>query len=80
MADIIQFSKARKSAKDARKQRERAEKEATAASNRVRFGRTGAEKKQARLEQERQTRLHEGKRREPGDDADTDKSEPSDQK
>ncbi|WP_185681127.1 DUF4169 family protein, partial [Parvibaculum sedimenti] len=39
MADIIQFSKARKDAKEDRKRRERAEKEARAASNRVRFGR-----------------------------------------
>ncbi|MFZ2469355.1 MAG: DUF4169 family protein [Parvibaculum sedimenti] len=63
MADIIQFSKARKDAKEDRKRRERAEKEARAASNRVRFGRTGADKKRAKLEQERQAGLHEGNRR-----------------
>ncbi len=63
MADIIQLSKARKDAKDDRKHRERAEKEARAANNRIRFGRTGADKRLAKLEQERQARLHEGNRR-----------------
>ncbi len=61
--NIVDFSKLRKSSKDDRKRRERAEKEARATANRVRFGRSGAEKKLAKREQERQARLHEGNRR-----------------
>lgn len=79
--NIVDFSRLRKNAREERKRRERAEKEAHAAANRVRFGRTGAEKKIAKLEHDRQTRLHEGNRRELKPDApagDDNKSGPED--
>jgi len=60
--NIIDLSKLRKNERDEKKRRERAEKETRAAANRVRFGRTGAEKRKAKLEHERQARLHEGNR------------------
>lgn len=66
--NIVDFSKLRKNAKDEKKRKARAEKEASAAANRVRFGRSGAERKLAKLEQDRKTRLHEGNRRETSPD------------
>lgn len=53
MGDLINLNKVRKD----RARREAAE---TAAANRVRFGRTGAEKAKARAESERDARRHEG--------------------
>lgn len=67
--NIVNFSKLRKTRRDEEKRRERALKEARAEANRVRFGRTGAEKKSSKLEQDRKARLHEGNRREPKPDA-----------
>ncbi len=61
--NIVDLSKLRKTSKEERKRRERADKEARAAANRVRFGRTGPEKKLAKIEQDRQKRLHESHRR-----------------
>jgi hypothetical protein len=60
MAEIVNLNKARKS-------RDRAAREAGAAANRVKHGRTGAEKLNDRREQERRRTLLEGARR---DDAD----------
>ncbi len=71
--NIVNFSSFRKTSRDERKRANRQQKEKTAAANRVRFGRTGAEKKQAKLEAERRARLLEGKKlgaREPEDAAD----------
>jgi hypothetical protein len=48
MGDLINLNKVRKEA------------EGTAAANRVRFGRTGAEKARARAESDRDARRHEG--------------------
>lgn len=70
--NIVNFSKLRKTRRDEEKRRERALKEVRAAANRVRFGRTGAEKKSSKLEQDRKARLHEGNRREPKPDAQAD--------
>jgi hypothetical protein len=53
MGDLINLNKARKA-------RARREAEETAAANRVRFGRTGAEKARARAETDRDARRHEG--------------------
>jgi len=44
-ANIVNFATFRKKAKDASKAQARKEKEAEAAANRARFGRSGAEKK-----------------------------------
>jgi len=60
MAEIINL-------RQARKQRDRQEKESRAAANRVRFGRTKAERRQARDEEARKARDLDGKRREEGD-------------
>lgn len=60
--NIVNFSSFRKTSRDEKKRTAKQEKEKTAAANRVRFGRTGAEKKQAKLEAERRARLHEGKK------------------
>ncbi|MGH2342066.1 DUF4169 family protein [Segnochrobactraceae bacterium EtOH-i3] len=57
MAEIINLRRARKD-------RARAEKEQTAADNRVRFGRTKAEKEKAALESDLASRRLEGHRRE----------------
>lgn len=70
--NIVNFSELRKKGRDDEKRRERALKEARAAANRVRFGRTGAEKKSSKLEQDRMARLHEGNRRKPEPDAQAD--------
>ncbi|HUD50262.1 DUF4169 family protein [Parvibaculum sp.] len=61
--NIVDLSRLRKTSKEQRKRREREEKEARAAANRVRFGRTGAEKKLAKTEESRIRRLHESHRR-----------------
>lgn len=58
MGDVIYLSRYRKA-------RERAEKEKQAEANRVRHGRTRAEKKAARHEQDKQAAELEGKRLEP---------------
>lgn len=71
--NIVNFSSFRKTSRDERKRAAKQEKEKTAAANRVRFGRTGAEKKQAKLEAERRARLLEGKKlgaNQPGNDPD----------
>ncbi|MFN3627246.1 MAG: DUF4169 family protein [Parvibaculum sp.] len=60
--NIVNFSAYKKTARDEKKRAAKQEKEKTAAANRVRFGRTGAEKKRAMLEAERRARLLEGKK------------------
>lgn len=60
--NIVNFSSFKKTSRDEKKRANRQQKEKTAAANRVRFGRTGAEKKQAKLEAERRARLLEGKK------------------
>ena len=71
--NIVNFSSFRKTSRDEKKRAAKQEKEKVAAANRVRFGRTGAEKKREKLEAERRARLLEGKKlgtREAGDNPD----------
>ena len=63
MGDVINLRQARKA-------RDRAEKEAQARENRTRFGRTGAEKRRDTDEAERGDRTHEGHRIEDTEDPD----------
>ena len=58
MADVISLSKARK-------QKARADKDATAAANRLQFGRTKAEKQKAAAEKAIAVRTIEAHKREP---------------
>lgn len=60
MADILSLSKARKA-------KARAQKEAAAAENRLKFGRTKDEKAQAALERERAAKSADEHRRQPPD-------------
>tara|TARA_R110002110_G_scaffold3104_7_gene15883 strand:- start:2070 stop:2330 length:261 start_codon:yes stop_codon:yes gene_type:complete len=59
--NIVDFSSIGKTARKERKRAAKKRQEASAAANRVRFGRSGAEKKIARLERERKARLLDGK-------------------
>ena len=61
---VIKIAQFQKIARDDKKERARREKEAQAAANRVRFGRTGAEKKLARTLKDKAAKAHEGLRRE----------------
>lgn len=63
--NIVNFAQFRKISRDDKKRREKLEKETQTAANRVKFGRTGLEKKLSRVARDRQTRELEGKRREP---------------
>ena len=58
MAEVINLNRARK-------QREKQQQQATAAANRVKFGRTGAEKRQERAERSRSDQALDGKRLDP---------------
>lgn len=60
--NIVNFSSYKKSVRDEKKRAAKKQKEETAAANRVRFGRTGAEKKREKTEAERRARLLEGKK------------------
>ena len=60
--NILNFARFRKISRDAKKSRDRNQKEEQAAANRVRFGRTGAEKKTTRLNSQNEDRKHEGLR------------------
>ncbi|MCE9650833.1 MAG: DUF4169 family protein [Parvibaculum sp.] len=62
--NILNFARFRKISREEKKQRDRKQKEADAAANRVRFGRTGSEKKLTRILQERDSKAHDGLRRE----------------
>jgi len=57
--------KAKKSGKKAKSPVSRQEKERIAAANRARTGRTGAEKKHAKAQKEKERRLFEGKKLDP---------------
>lgn len=59
MGDIVNLNRFRKS-------RDRAEREKEAEANRIRFGRTKAEKERDRLDRERLTRAVEGSRLDDG--------------
>lgn len=70
--NIVKFATFRKMARDAGKRAAKSEKDTRAAANRVRFGRTGAEKKREKLERARAERKLDGTRREtPPDDSGT---------
>lgn len=60
--NIVDFSSIGKTASKEKKRAAKKRQEASAAANRVRFGRSGAEKKISRLERERKARLLDGKR------------------
>ena len=60
--NIVKIAQFRKIARQDKKQRARKEKEATAAANRVRFGRTGNEKRLTRRLNEKDARAHEALR------------------
>jgi hypothetical protein len=62
--NILNFSRFRKISRDDKKEQNRKKKEAQAAANRVRFGRTGAEKKASRLLREKEAKAHDSLRRE----------------
>lgn len=62
--NIVNFSSFRKMSREEKKRTAKKQKDEQAAANRVRFGRTGAEKKIAKLDRERILQDHEGKRRE----------------
>lgn len=72
--NIVKFATFRKKAREAEKRAAKSEKETRAAANRVRFGRTGAEKKRDKHERSRAGRELDGIRREapPDDPAETD--------
>ncbi|MCF8469255.1 MAG: DUF4169 family protein [Parvibaculum sp.] len=78
--NIVDFSSIGKTTRKEKKQAAKKRQEASAAANRVRFGRSGAEKKIARLERERRARLLDGKRmaEQPTSDAATRKGEDED--
>jgi uncharacterized protein DUF4169 len=62
--NIVDFGVARKNLRQKAKQQARDEKEKRAEENRIRFGRTGAQKKQDRLEKARkEKRLNEHSRK-----------------
>lgn len=62
--NIVNFARFRKISRDDKKRRDKIGKDAQSAANRVKFGRSGADKKISRLDRDRQTREHEGNRRE----------------
>ena len=64
--NIVNFASFRKTRREEEKRAEKKRKEETAAANRVKFGRTGAEKKRTKIEEERRRRELEGKQMEPG--------------
>ena len=59
---VVKIAQFQKIARDDKKARARKEKEATAAANRVRFGRTGHEKKLARKLNEKSAKAHDALR------------------
>lgn len=61
---VIKIAQFQKIARDDKKERARKEKEAQAAANRVRFGRTGAEKKLDRAQKDKAAKAHDGLKRE----------------
>lgn len=63
--NIVDFGGARKNLRRKVKDAARAEKEKQAAENRVRFGRTSAQKKRDKLEEARRKKLHDDHQRDP---------------
>lgn len=61
--NIVDFGAARKNLRRKAKDQARADKEARAAENRIRFGRTGAQKKRDKLEEDRRRKLFDDTRR-----------------
>lgn len=61
--NIVNFSSFRKTSRADKKREAKKLKEEQAAANRIRFGRTGAEKKLVKLERKREHDALEGKRR-----------------
>ncbi|MES1991289.1 MAG: DUF4169 family protein [Pseudomonadota bacterium] len=61
---IIKIAQFQKIVRDGKKERARKEKQAQAAANRVRFGRTGAEKKRDRAQKDKNAKAHDGLKRE----------------
>ncbi len=59
---VVKIAQFQKIARDDKKQRARKEKEATAAANRIRFGRTSHEKKLARKLNEKSAKAHDALR------------------
>ncbi|MBC7102654.1 MAG: DUF4169 family protein [Parvibaculum sp.] len=66
--NIVNFPSFAKSARETRKQTAKRLKEEQAAANRVRFARSGADKKADKLKRERERRDMDGKLREDGED------------
>lgn len=62
--NIVKIAEFQKIARDTKKEKARKDKEATAATNRVRFGRTGHQKKLTRRLNEKATKAHDAMRRE----------------
>ena len=62
--NIVKIAGFRTMSRDAAKRAAKSEKEARAAANRIRFGRTGAEKKRDKLERARMEKTLDGSRRE----------------
>ena len=60
--NVVKIAQFQKIARDGKKARARKEKEATAAANRVRFGRSGHEKKLARKQNEKSAKAHDALR------------------
>ncbi|MBO6668853.1 DUF4169 family protein [Parvibaculum sp.] len=63
--NIVNFASFRKTRREEEKRADKKRKEETAAAHRVKFGRSGAQKKRAKLEEERRRRELEGKQIQP---------------
>ena len=64
--NVVNFSSARKLARAARQREDRKARKEQAEANRVRFGRSGTEKKAARDQKKKTERTLDGKRLDPG--------------
>ncbi|PKQ04607.1 MAG: DUF4169 domain-containing protein [Alphaproteobacteria bacterium HGW-Alphaproteobacteria-12] len=60
--NIVNFASFRKTKRDAEKRAGKKREDDRAAANRVKFGRTGADKKRAKIEEQRRRRELEGKK------------------
>jgi hypothetical protein len=80
--NVVKIAQFQKIARDKRKAKAKKEKEAAAAANRVKFGRTGHEKKLTRRLNDKAAKAHEGSKREPAPSVTPfpHKKEPSDDK
>jgi hypothetical protein len=74
--NVVKIAQFRKMSRADRKTRAKKEKEATAAANRIRFGRSGHEKKLSRRLSEKDAKAHEAHRREkPGASGEPDETD-----